>query len=145
MLQNKYFRILIFLFCLFLFALIRFFENYLFYDPFLVFFKNINQAVFPEIQISKLFFNLFFRYATNSVISLLILFVIFKDLNLVKFASFLYSIFFLLLIIFFFIVLIYLDESYKMALFYIRRFLIQPIFILLFIPAFYFQKRVKGF
>ena len=145
MLQNKYFRILILLLCLFLFALIRFFENSLFYDPFLAFFKGINQTVFPEIQISKLFFNLFFRYATNSVISLLILFVIFKDLNLIRFASFLYSIFFFLLIIFFFVVLIYLDESYKMTLFYIRRFLIQPIFILLFIPAFYFQKSVKGF
>jgi exosortase F-associated protein len=28
-----------------------------------------------------------------------------------------------------------------MILFYIRRFLIQPIFLLLFLPAFYYQKQ----
>jgi exosortase F-associated protein len=29
-----------------------------------------------------------------------------------------------------------------LALFYVRRFLIQPIFLLLLIPAFYFQKKI---
>ena len=34
-------------------------------------------------------------------------------------------------------------ETNKMNLFYIRRFIIQPIFLILFIPAFYYQKKIK--
>ncbi|MBF2082162.1 exosortase F system-associated protein, partial [Flavobacterium psychrophilum] len=49
--------------------------------------------------------------------------------------------FLVLLMIGFYIVLNFFDESQKTILFYIRRFIIQPIFILLFIPAFYFQKK----
>ncbi|MFY7758816.1 MAG: exosortase F system-associated membrane protein, partial [Flavobacterium stagni] len=32
---------------------------------------------------------------------------------------------------------------HKVELFYLRRFLIQPLFLLLFVPAFYYQKRIK--
>jgi exosortase F-associated protein len=88
-----------------------------------------------------LFFGLVLRYFLNSSLSLAIIYVLFKDIEAVKFASILYLIFFTLLILALFLVLYFFGETNKMTLFYIRRFLIQPIFLLLFLPAFYYQKQ----
>jgi len=124
-----------------LLVLIRAYEDSLFYDPFLDYFKGdyYNLAI-PEIDNLQLFFGLFFRYFLNTIFSLAIIYVLFKDIDAVKFASILFLFFFIFLIIAFFIVLYYYGETNKMILFYIRRFLIQPLFLLLFIPAFYYQK-----
>jgi exosortase F-associated protein len=140
---NNKFKITQLIFLIGLLALVRIFENELFYDPFLDFFKNENAPIYPETESTKLYLSLFLRYFINTIISLAILYVIFKDLNLIKFVAVLYILFFALLIIGFYIVLNFFDESQKMMLFYIRRFIIQPIFILLFIPAFYFQKKAE--
>ncbi len=134
-------KILQLIFLVGLFALIRGFENQLFYDPFLTYFKAENTTIYPEYNAMKLYLGLFFRYFLNSLTSLAILYVLFRDKNLVQFATFIYGLFFILLLLSFFIFLNYFDESQKMMLFYIRRFLIQPIFILLFIPGFYFQRK----
>jgi exosortase F-associated protein len=55
----------------------------------------------------------------------------------------LYVFFFLILISSFFVIMYYYGEHNKFILFYIRRFLIQPIFVLLFVPAFFYQKYHK--
>ena len=123
------------------FAIIRLFESEWFYDPFLSYFKGAYQSqAFPEFDGVKLFFNLFLRYLLNTSLSLGIIYVLFRDKEFLKVASFLYVIFFVLLIIAFFYIVNYSDNSF--VLFYIRRFLIQPLFLLLFVPAFYFQKSV---
>lgn len=126
-----------------LLALVRAFEGQLFYDPFLHYFKEENASVYPEVNSVLLYLNLFFRYFLNTIISLLLLYVIFRDKALVQFSAVLYVLFFIVLLITFYIYLNYFDESHKMILFYIRRFLIQPIFILLFIPGFYFQNKTQ--
>lgn len=132
------------LFLIMLFILIRAFEDTLFYDPFLNYFKEeYTQLKFPQINIFKLFFSLGMRFYLNSVISLLLLYVIFKDTQIVKFSALLYMILGSVLMISFIFTLTFFGEESKMTLFYIRRFLIQPIFILLFIPAFYYQKQIK--
>ncbi|MEO8515747.1 MAG: exosortase F system-associated protein [Flavobacterium sp.] len=136
---NNNVRIVQLIFLVGLLVLVRVFENQLFYDPFLNYFKEESISAYPEINFVKLYLNLCFRYFLNTIISLTILYVIFKDVALVKFSAVLYSLFFILLLIGFYIYLNYFDESHKMIFFYIRRFLIQPIFILLFIPGFYFQ------
>jgi len=125
-----------------LLALIRNFEDELFYDPFLNFFKGkYFSAEIPPLDQFKLFADLTLRYFLNTVISLWILYVIFKQMDLIKFASFLYCIFFILLIISFFVVLYFYAPDKSMLLFYLRRFIIQPIFLLLFLPAFYYQNQ----
>lgn len=125
-------------------VLIRAYEDVLFYDPFLIFFKsNYQNSAFPEINNLKLFLGLFFRYFLNTILSLSLIYVVFKDVEAIKFASVLYLIFFIILIISLFLILSYFGETNKMTLFYIRRFLIQPIFLLLFLPAFYYQKQNK--
>lgn len=123
---------------------VRLLEEQLFYDPFLAFFKGAFQhAKLPDFDLNKLFLGLFFRYLLNAMISVAILYVVFKDLQLVKVVSILYFVFFILLIGSFFTVLTCCEDPDLMLLFYIRRFLIQPVFLVLFLPAFYYQKK-KG-
>lgn len=141
-LLNHKVRIALSMLLIILLVLIRAYEDSLFYDPFLNYFKmDYYNLPLPEIDNLQLFFGLFFRYFLNSSISLAIIYVLFKDVEAVKFASILYLIFFVILVIIFFFVLFYIGETNKMALFYVRRFIIQPIFLLLFLPAFYYQKQ----
>jgi len=131
------------LFLVFLLAMIRAFEAQ-FYDPFLYYFKgDYMQKPLPEYESLKLFLSLLLRYALNSFLSLGIILILFKDLMLTKFAAILYAFFFLVLIIAFFIILGMSDPSHNFLLFYVRRFLIQPLFVLLFVPAFYYQNQIS--
>jgi len=131
-------------FLILLLVLIRAFEERLFYDPLLEYFKTVNSHLpLPKINIFKLFFSLGMRFYVNSMISLFLLYVLFKDTQIVKFTAFLYMVLGSILMISFIFILVFFGEENKMTLFYIRRFLIQPIFILLFIPAFYYQKQIK--
>jgi exosortase F-associated protein len=125
-------------------VLVRAYEDSLFYDPFLNYFKSdYNNLPLPEINNLNLFIGLLFRYFLNSAFSLAIIYLLFKDLQGLKFASMMYVILFVLLVIVFFCTLSYPGGDNKMVLFYIRRFLIQPIFLLLFLSAFYYQKLNK--
>jgi exosortase F-associated protein len=139
---NNKIRLAQFLFLVGLLALIRAFEDQLFYDPFLDYFKNdFANLPLPNFNPFQLFFGLLFRYTLNTVVSLGIIYVIFKEVQMVKFALVLYYFFFMILIISFFYIIFYIKESNNFVLFYVRRFLIQPIFVLLFVPAFYYQKQ----
>ena len=141
-LLNHKLRIALAMMLVLLLVLIRTYEDSLFYDPFLNYFKtDYYNLPLPELNNIQLFFGLVFRYFLNSSLSLAIIYVLFKDIEAVKFASILYLIFFALLILALFFVLSFFGETNKMTLFYIRRFLIQPIFLLLFLPAFYYQKQ----
>ena len=141
---NNKARIAFSLFFVLLLALVRVYEEVLFYDPFLHYFKShYYNMPFPETDNFKLFIGLLFRYFLNTILSLAIIYIVFKDIEAVKFASVLYVVFFILLIIGFFFVYLYLGETNKMALFYVRRFIIQPLFLLLFLPALFFQKQTN--
>lgn len=131
------------LFVIFL-VLVRAYEDSLFYDPFLNYFKSdYYNLPLPEINNFHLFIGLLFRYFLNLLFSLAIIYVLFKDIQGVKFASMMYLILFVILVIVFFFTLSFFGEENKMVLFYIRRFLIQPIFLLLFVGAFYYQKQSR--
>lgn len=128
--------------CILILALIRFFETQLFYDPFIGYFKSdYLQLPFPNFSFFKLIFNTLLRYVLNAGFSLAIIYLLFKDVRLTKFASFLYIFLGFFLLIAFTIMLFFFDEKSNFVLFYVRRFLIQPLFLVLFVPAFYFQKR----
>lgn len=130
------------LFVLFgLLILIRWFENDLFYDPYLAFFKNdYLYANSPNVEIFKLSAFTTLRYALNTIISLAILFVFFKDKSIIKFSSFIYIIAFVLLMaVYLYFVFNPKQETYYIF-FNVRRFLIQPILVILLLPAFYYHK-----
>ncbi|MFE3866955.1 exosortase F system-associated protein [Flavobacterium sp. LS2P90] len=139
---NNKIRLAQFLFLVVLLALIRAFEDQLFYDPFLDYFKNdFANLPLPNFDPFQLFFGLLFRYTLNTVVSLGIIYVLFKEVQMLKFALVLYYFFFMFLIISFFFIIYYIKGHNNFALFYVRRFLIQPIFVMLFVPAFYYQKQ----
>lgn len=142
--KNNSTEILLGLFLVGLLILIRTFEESIFYDPLLKYFKYESTTMkLPIINPIKLFVSMGFRYYINSLISMGILYLVFKDTKIVKFSMLLFIIFGSILMISFVFTLHFFGEENKMTLFYIRRFIIQPIFLLLFIPAFYYQKKMK--
>jgi len=140
LLEHK-FKILISVCIVICFGIIRAFENSLFYDPFLEYFeKDFKNLPFPEIDTIKLFFGLFFRYFLNTILSVALIYILFRDVDIFKFSSFLYVFFGVILFVAFLVILEYFPNA-NWLLFYVRRFIIQPIFVLLFIPAFYYQQQ----
>ena len=120
---------------------VRYFENALFYDPFLRYFKSdYLKLPLPEFNSLKLVLSFFSRYFVNSFLSLALIFVVFKNWGHVRFSAFLLLLFFFVLLGVFFLVIYYFENN-KMMLFYIRRFIIQPLFVLLFLPGFYFLSK----
>jgi len=141
---NKKVSVLLLLLSVLGLVLIRAFEDSLFYDPFLHFFKqNYQNKPLPVFDSIKLAFGLFFRYLLNMFLSLVIIYLLFKQLRLLKFSAILYLILFIILIVLFFGVLFLFEKPDYLILFYLRRFLIQPLFLVLFIPAFYYQQIVR--
>ena len=144
LLQNKT-KVFYILLLLSLLVAIRACENTIFYDPLIAYFKrNYMQTPLPKLNVIKLFFSMGFRFYLNSIISIGLLKLLFDDSKVVKFSIFLYSVFGILFMIAFFFILLKFGETNKMNLFYIRRFIIQPILLILFIPAFYYQKKISN-
>ena len=139
---NNKFRILQLLALVLLLVLVRAFENELFYDPLLNFFKkDFTNLNLPHFDFALLMVNVLFRYALNTVFSIGVIYILFKDISMIKFALFLYAFFFVIFATGFFYIVYFSAENQNWILFYIRRFLIQPIFLLLFIAGFYYQKQ----
>src|SRR5687768_15856047 len=94
------------------FGIIRAFENQLFYDPFLVYFESDFKSLpFPEVDILRLFVGLLFRYFLNTVLSLILIYSLFEDVEIIKFSSILYVFFLLLLFGMFFAILKFYSEG----------------------------------
>jgi exosortase F-associated protein len=132
---------------------IRAYEDTLFYDPLIPFFKlDHSTQSLPEMEHFRLVANIALRFWMNTLISLGILWLLFRKKEIIKMSVILFSIVFVVLLLAFVILLSssptasgasenQLASGGHLALFYVRRFLIQPVFLLLLIPAFYFQKR----
>ena len=124
-----------------LLVLIRAYESELFYDPLIEYFKNnYLYSEMPEVDTWRLMTGILFRYALNSLVSLAIIYVAFQNIRHVKFTGFFMMVSFLILMF----VFVYLlrgkfEEGYLFP-FYIRRFLIHPMFLLILFPSFYFLK-----
>lgn len=132
----------ILLFVLFLLlVLIRYFEDYLFYDPYLQFFQNDYLYIdSPRRETLKLTLFTSLRFGLNTIISLAVLYVIFKSKSMLKFAVIIYTAAYIfLLAAFLYFVTNPRQEDYYLF-FNIRRFLIQPIILIVLLPAFYYHK-----
>lgn len=123
-------------------VLIRVFENSLFYDPFIEYFKMDYQfEPFPHYELSKLLFSNVLRFSANALLSILIIHAVFlkKALNVFSFKLF-GVVLLILTLIFSFLLISEVGENNKLAFFYVRRFLIQPLFLFILVPAFYYQQ-----
>tara|TARA_R110002012_G_scaffold3289_9_gene15362 strand:- start:42202 stop:42633 length:432 start_codon:yes stop_codon:yes gene_type:complete len=125
-----------------LLVLIRAFENTLFYDPLLHFFEmDYKFMPLPKMDTFALQTGIALRFLLNTIISLAIIWMIFRDREIIKLSLILYSFLFAILFMAFsFIIFTSEGSSGHFLLFYVRRFLIQPLFLLILLPAFYFQK-----
>ena len=132
----------ILLFVLFgMLVLTRVFENELFYDPYLIFFQNDYLYIdSPRREVFKLTAFTSLRYWLNTVISLGILYVVFKDKSMVKFSIIIYIVSFVVLILIYLYFVVNPKQEYYYLFFNMRRFLIQPIILLVLLPAFYYYK-----
>ena len=121
--------------------LIRFYEDSLFYDPYLTFFQNDYLYIdSPRRELAKLVGFTTLRFTMNTVISLVILFVFFKDKSIIKFSGIIYAIAFIALILVYLYFVINPNQEDYYLFFNVRRFLIQPIILILLLPAFYYHK-----
>ncbi len=139
--KNNVVSVLVVLLCVVGLVAVRAFENVLFFDPFLAFFKgDFNQKELPVCNGFWLGLNYFFRYFLNTFFSVGVLYFVFKSVEVLRFSLAVYLVFFVVLMILFFAILAFNDASLNMILFYVRRFIIQPVLLLLFLPGFYYQK-----
>ena len=134
-------RILIIMVLFLALVLVRAFQHELFYDPFIEYFRNgYLYDTIPVFSGSKLLLHLIFRYGLNTIISLAIIYVAFQNRDFLIFSIKFYFFAFILLVITFFIILKgELADGYLFA-FYVRRFLIHPLFVLILFPAFYYKQ-----
>lgn len=122
---------------------IRMLEDQFFYDPFLYYFHEANKhAEFPTFEWMKLVLNYIFRFLLNLIFSAIVVHFIFKNKEWTLQAII------LMLIVFAITLPIYLycihtkfEVGYLFS-FYMRRFVIQPLTLLLIIPLFYYRKQI---
>ncbi|MFC7356653.1 exosortase F system-associated protein [Jejudonia soesokkakensis] len=123
-----------------LLIVIRMYEEVLFYDPLIDFFKSeYATKALPAFDLLKLLGFTVLRFLLNTLISLLIIWVLFQKKEIIKLSGVLYLVLFVVLMLAFYVSLQISEAGNYMLLFYIRRFLIQPLFLLILVPAFYFQ------
>ena len=139
--MNKWLRYALAAVLIFCLILVRRFETELFYDPFLEFFKGdfLNND-YPQYDLTKVILSIFSRYFLNTFISILIIGLIFWNKKYMLFSAYVFIGFFLILLP----IYVYFGETEfsfgENFGFYIRRFLIQPVLLLILIPAFYYQQ-----
>lgn len=121
---------------------VRAYEMELFYDPLILYFQNdYLYTSIPEIDRWHLIADLFFRYCINSLISIGIIYLIFQKRTFVKFSGFALMLAFMVMIFVFSMLLRTDFESGYLLPFYIRRFIVHPVFLLILLPAFYYYSR----
>ena len=122
--------------------LVRAYEEALFYDPLIEYFQNdYLYKPIPEINSWHLVVDMLFRYSINSILTIGIIYMIFRKKKYVKFAGFLLMFSFMIMIVVFSLLLRAKFESGYLFPFYIRRFIVHPIFLMILLPAFYYYKK----
>ena len=133
---------LLILFVVFGLICVRMVEDQIFYDPFLNYFHEANKnAVFPEFEWGKLILNHFFRFILNLIFSALIIHFLFKNKAwTVQGILLMVGVFFITFPIYLYCIATEFETGHLFS-FYIRRFVIQPLILLLIIPLFYYRKK----
>ncbi|SDZ81064.1 exosortase F system-associated membrane protein [Psychroflexus halocasei] len=125
-------------------AAIRFFDQDIFGSELSVFFATeFSYAEPPVFDVFHELTQITLRFLLNSVISLAIIFLLFRSKRTLKFAALLYAINYIVLAPVLVYFLTNLTQGEYFYLFYTRRFLVQPVLIIILIPAFYYQKMMS--
>ncbi len=141
--MKKRVKLILIVFLFLLLVLVRAFGGDIFYDPFITYFKGdyLNQPI-PDYNTLKLWVHIIMRYLINMIISLGIIYVAFQKKGLVRFSIKFYVAAFIVFGAFYFVLLQFEMINGHLFTFYVRRFLIHPVFVLILLPAFYYQKKL---
>lgn len=122
---------------------IRMFEDQLFYDPFVAYFHKANKyADFPDFEWLKLTVHYFFRFLLNLILSLVVVQFIFRNKKwTIQAAILILIVFAITLPIYLYCIHTKFEIGYLFS-FYMRRFVIQPLTLLLIIPLFYYRNQI---
>jgi len=137
---NKYIRYTIAFLLIIGLILVRKYEDSLFYDPFINYFRSLGHFTFPEIDIAKFNASTMLRFAINTLLTVLIIWFIYWNRNYVRFSILVLIVSFIILLPLYNYLISTKFSSGELIFFYVRRFLIQPIFVLILIPCFYYQE-----
>ena len=115
-------------------------QNY-FYDPLITYYQNDYLYMdIPKLSFTKFWGFLLLRYFLNMGLSLIIIYLTFLNKKVMAFSIRFYVLALLVLSLLFWALLEFdLNLGYRLT-FYIRRFLIHPVFLIILLPAFYYQK-----
>lgn len=121
---------------------IRYAESNLFYDPFLDYFHQVGQTpTFPTFNWEQLIISHFLRFGLNLIFSSIIIHFIFNKIKWTLYGGILMSLVFgVTLLIYLYCLYTQFEVGFQFS-FYIRRFVIQPLILLLIIPTFYYLKK----
>ena len=123
---------------------VRMLEDQLFYDPFLHYFHEANKnAFFPDFEGTKLVLNYLFRFLLNLFFSAVVVHFIFKNKEWTIQAVVLMIIVFAITLPLYLYCIHTKFEIGCLFSFYMRRFVIQPLILLLIIPLFYYRKHLE--
>jgi exosortase F-associated protein len=124
---------------------VRIFEDEIFYDPFLDYFHEaIKNIEFPTFEWGKLVAGHLFRFILNLFFSCVIIYGLFKNKEwTVQGAVMMIIVFLIAFPIYLYCIYDKFEIGYLFS-FYMRRFVIQPLIILLIVPMFYYRKQMMG-
>ncbi|MFN1219668.1 exosortase F system-associated membrane protein [Chryseobacterium kwangjuense] len=124
---------------------VRILEDQIFYDPFLEYFHEANKNIaFPAFEWGKLIGSHLFRFLLNLIFSCLIIQCLFKNRQWTIQGAFLTAIIFIITFpIYLYCIYDRFEIGYLFS-FYMRRFVIQPLALLLIVPMFYYRKQLLG-
>ncbi|RMZ60999.1 exosortase F system-associated protein [Chryseobacterium nematophagum] len=124
---------------------VRVFEDTIFYDPFLNYFHEANKNIsFPDYTWGKLIMSHLFRFVLNLFFSCLIIYCLFRNKEwTIQGGVLLIIIFGITFPIYLYCIYDRFELGYLFS-FYMRRFVIQPLILLLIVPMFYYRKQLQG-
>lgn len=124
---------------------VRFLENKIFYDPFINYFHEANKdAIFPDFIWEKLIFSHLFRFFLNLFFSAMIVqFLFLKKEWAVQAIVMILLVFAATFPIYLYCISTKFEVGYLFS-FYMRRFVIQPLILLLIVPLFYYRKQISN-
>lgn len=139
--MNKFLKFGLLGLLVFVLALVRYFEHELFSDPLLQFYSSeYSYFEAPEFSTLQVIGTTSWRFLINTILSLAIIWIVFPSKKTFLFSIAFYVFAYVVLISTFWFFISDMKADNYLIIFYIRRFLIQPIFVIILLPAFYYQK-----
>lgn len=124
-------------------VLVYVFQNQIFYDPFINYLVNPQNPVIPNYVGWKYVASKALRFLLNDGFALMVIWGLFKKESYIRFAVIVFFIGFLILLpIYLFLAINYYIET-QSFLNHLHRLVLNPVLMMLLIPAFYYQQSLE--